>query len=101
MVQSYRNTRRGFYTDCYQDTTPVGSIVPNLKSGTNSYDHEFVNKGTNLHRLEDFAGNAYSGGDDPAYTHDGYLYCDGTEYAIKVIKTDLIPRFKTFFNKLL
>tara|TARA_A100001388_G_scaffold110324_1_gene81085 strand:+ start:833 stop:4795 length:3963 start_codon:yes stop_codon:yes gene_type:complete len=83
MVQSYRNTRRGFYTDCYQDTTPIGSIVSNLKSGANSYDHEFVNKGTNLHRLEDFAGNAYSGGDDPAYTHDGYLYCDGTEYAIK------------------
>ena len=44
MVQSYRNTRRGFYTDCYQDTTPIGSIVSNLKSGANSYDHEFVNK---------------------------------------------------------
>ena len=42
MVQSYRNTRKGFYTDCYQDTTPIGSIVPNLKSGENSYDHYFV-----------------------------------------------------------
>ena len=83
MVQSYRNTRRGFYTDCYQDTTPIGSVVSNLKSGANTYDHEFINKGTNLHKLEDFAGNAYSAGDDPAYTHDGYLYCDGTEHAIK------------------
>ena len=83
MVQSYRNNRKGFYTDCYQDTTPIGSIVPNLKSGANSYDHSFINKATNLHKLEDFTGNAYSAGDDPAYTHDGYLYCDGTEYAIK------------------
>tara|TARA_B100000579_G_scaffold132460_1_gene107041 strand:+ start:6668 stop:10621 length:3954 start_codon:yes stop_codon:yes gene_type:complete len=83
MVQSYRNTRRGFYTDCYQDTTPVGSIVSNFKSGANTYDHSFVNKATNLHKLEDFSGNAYSGGDDPAYTHDGYLYCDGSEYNIK------------------
>ena len=83
MVQSYRNTRKGFYTDCYQDTTPIGTIVPNLKSGANTYDHEFVNKSTNLHKLEDFAGNAYNSGDDPAYTHDGYLYCDGSEYNIK------------------
>ena len=83
MVQSYRNTRKGFYTDCYQDTTPIGTVVPNLKSGANTYDHELINKNTNPHRLEDFAGNAYSSGDDPAYTHDGYLYCDGTEYAIK------------------
>ena len=83
MVQSYRNNRKGFYTDCYQDTTPVGTIVSNLKSGANTYDHEFINKATNLHRLEDFAGNAYQNDDDPAYTHDGYLYCDGTEYQIK------------------
>ncbi len=83
MVQSYRNPRKGYYTDCYQDTTPVGTIVPNLKSGANTYDHDFINKATNLHRLEDFAGNAYLNGDDPAYTHDGYLYCDGTEYNIK------------------
>jgi len=83
MVQSYRNNRKGFYTDCYQDTTPVGTIVSNLKSGANTYDHEFINKATNLHRLEDFAGNAYQNDDDPAYTHDGYLYCDGTEYNIK------------------
>ena len=83
MVQSYRNTRKGFYTDCYQDTTPIGTIVSNLKSGANTYDHEFINKATNLHRLEDFPGNAYGSGDNPAYTHDGYLYCDGTEYDIK------------------
>jgi len=83
MVQSYRNTRKGYYTDCYQDTTPIGTVVPNLKTGANTYDHEFINKSTNTHRLEDFAGNAYNSGDDPAYTHDGYLYCDGTEYNIK------------------
>jgi len=83
MVQSYRNTRKGFYTDCYQDTTPIGSIISNLKSGANTYDHSFVNKSSNLHKLEDFNGNAYAFGDDPAYTHDGYLYCDGTEYDIK------------------
>ena len=83
MVQSYRNTRKGFYTDCYQDTTPIGSIVANLKSGANTYDHSFINKATNPHKLEDFNGSAYISGDDPAYTHDGYLYCDGTEYAIK------------------
>ena len=82
MVQSYRNTRRGFYTDCYQDTTPIGSIVANLKSGANSYDHSFINKATNLHKLEDFSGNAYASGDDPAYTHDGYLYCDGSLFNI-------------------
>ena len=83
MVQSYRNTRKGFYTDCYQDTTPIGSIVANLKSGANTYDHSFINKATNPHKLEDFSGSAYISGDNPAYTHDGYLYCDGTEYAIK------------------
>ena len=83
MVQSYRNTRRGYYTDCYQDTTPIGTVVPNLKAGANSYDHSFINKATNPHRLEDFSGNAYSAGDNPAYTHEGYLYCDGTEYNIK------------------
>ena len=83
MVQSYRNTRKGFYTDCYQDTTPIGSIVANLKSGANTYDHSFTNKSTNPHKLEDFNGNAYIAGDDPAYTHDGYLYCDGAEYDIK------------------
>ena len=30
----------------------------------------------------DTTGNAYQQGDDPAYTHDGYLYCDGSEYNI-------------------
>ena len=44
MVQSYRNTRKGFYTDCYQDTTPIGTIVSNLKSGANTYDHELLIK---------------------------------------------------------
>jgi len=82
MVQSYRNTRRGFYTDCYQDTTPVGSIVNNFKTGANSYDHSFVNKATNTNRHDDISGNAYLNGDDPSYTHDGYLYCDGSTYSI-------------------
>ena len=85
MVQSYRNTRKGYYTDCYQDTTPIGTVVPNLKAGANTYDHSFINKATNPHRLEDFAstGGAYNSGDDPAYTREGYLYCDGTEHNIK------------------
>ena len=41
-TQLYRNARQGFYTDLTVDTTPVGAIVPNLKTGTNSYDHNFV-----------------------------------------------------------
>ncbi len=84
MVQSYRNNRQGYYTDCQYDTTPIGALVPNLKSGANSYDHSFIPFGAaNTPRLTEFAGNAYNSGDDPAYTHEGYLYCDGTEYNIK------------------
>ena len=83
MVQSYRNPRKGYYTDCYQDTTPIGTVVSNLKAGANSYDHAFINKVTNPHRLDEIGGDAYILGDDPAYTHDGYLYCDGSEHNIK------------------
>ena len=83
MVQSYRNNRQGYYTDCQYDTTPIGALVPNLKSGANSYDHDFIPFGAaDTPRLTEFAGNAYNNGDDPAYTHEGYLYCDGTEYNI-------------------
>lgn len=80
--QKYRNTRKGFLTDCLHDTTPVGSIVPNFKAGENSYDHNFINNNLNSHKHGDTSGDAYVNGDDPAYTHDGYLYCDGTEYNI-------------------
>ena len=82
-TQLYRNTRQGFYTDLTVDTTPVGAIVPNLKTGTNSYDHNFVKFGaTTFPALTETTGNAYSVKDDPAYTHQGYLYCDGAEYNI-------------------
>ena len=42
MTQGYRNARKGYLTDLLVDTTPIGSIVPNLKAGQNSYDHSFV-----------------------------------------------------------
>ena len=83
MSQSYRNSRTGFLTDLLVDTTPIGAIVPNLKTGQNSYDHNFIKfNATNYPALTDIAGNAYQSGDNPAYTHDGYLYCDGSEYNI-------------------
>ena len=83
MTQSYRNSRTGFLTDILVDTTPIGAIVPNLKTGQNSYDHSFIKfNATNYPALTDTAGNAYQFGDDPAYTHEGYLYCDGSEYNI-------------------
>ena len=82
-TQLYRNARTGFYTDLTVDTTPVGAIVPNLKTGTNSYDHSFVKFGaTTFPNLTETTGNAYQVADDPAYTHDGYLYCNGEEYNI-------------------
>ena len=40
---AYRNARKGYLTDLLTDTTPIGSIVTNLKAGANSYDHSFVN----------------------------------------------------------
>jgi len=84
LSRNYKNARRGFLTDALVDTTPVGSIVPNLKTTQNSYDNNFVIDGTsNYPKLGDISGNAYLTGDDPAYTHDGYLYCDGSEYYIK------------------
>jgi len=82
--QIYRNARQGFYTDLTVDTTPVGAIVPNLKTGTNSWDHNFVKFGaTSYPGLTETTGNAYQVADDPAYTHDGYLYCNGDEYNIR------------------
>lgn len=83
MSQSYRNARQGFLTDMLVDTTPIGSIVPNLKSTANSFDHNYVKSGDiNYGNLSEKTGNAYITGDDPAYTHEGYLYCDGSEYQI-------------------
>ena len=83
MTQAYRNNRKGYLTDLLVDTTPIGSIVTNLKAGQNSYDHSFVKaSASNYPSLSESAGNAYIGGDNPAYTHEGYLYCDGTEYNI-------------------
>ena len=83
MTQGYRNARKGYLTDLLVDTTPIGSIVPNLKAGQNSYDHSFVKAtASGYPSLTEASGNAYLTGDDPAYTHEGYLYCDGTEYNI-------------------
>jgi len=82
MVQSYRNARQGFLTDMLVDTTPVGAIVPNLKSTQNSFDHHYRPAGGSFPKLSETSGNSYNTGDDPAYTHEGYLYCDGTEYNI-------------------
>ena len=80
---AYRNARKGYLTDLLTDTTPIGSVVTNLKAGQNSYDHSFVKAtSSNYPNLSEAAGNAYTTGDDPAYTHEGYLYCDGTEYSI-------------------
>ena len=81
--QLYRNARTGFYTDLTVDTTPVGAIVPNLKTGTNSLDHNFVKFGaTTFPALTETTGNAYAVKDNPAYTHEGYLYCNGDEFNI-------------------
>jgi len=83
MTQTYRNARTGYLTDILTDTTPIGAIVPNLKAGANSYDHSFIKAGAAAFpALSENTGNAYQAGDDPAYTHEGYLYCDGTEYNI-------------------
>ena len=83
MTQGYRNARKGYLTDLLTDTTPIGSIVSNLKAGQNSYDHSFVKAtASNYPSLTEAGGNAYLTGDDPAYTHEGYLYCDGKEYNI-------------------
>ena len=83
MAQSYRNARTGYLTDILVDTTPIGAIVPNLKTGQNSYDHNFVRDNANQYPgLKERTGNSYISGDDPAYTHEGYLYCDGSEYNI-------------------
>ena len=81
--QKYRNPRQGFYTDLYVDTTPVGSIVNNLKAGQNSFDHNYINASSNPHRHGETIGDAYQLGDDPAYTHEGYLYCNGDEHYIR------------------
>ena len=83
MTQAYRNNRKGYLTDLLIDTTPIGSVITNLKAGQNSYDHNFVKSTAGSYpNLSETAGNAYIGGDNPAYTHEGYLYCDGAEYNI-------------------
>mgnify|MGYP001210052921 CR=1 FL=1 len=82
--QKYRNPRQGYYTDLGVDTTPVGAIVYNLKSGQNTFDHSYINDLSRHDRLSEVTGTAYLGGvDDPAYTHEGYLYCNGVEHYIK------------------
>ena len=65
------------------DTTPVGAVVPNLKAGRNSKDHfEKPDVSATYPKLVETTGNAYLNNDDPAWTHDGYLYCDGSIHNI-------------------
>ena len=60
MAQSYRNARTGYLTDILVDTTPIGAIVPNLKTGQNSYDHSFVRDNANQYPgLNERTGNSY------------------------------------------
>ena len=81
--QTYRNNRKGFYTDFCVESTPIGAIVPSLKTEKNSYDHQYIKSGAAAYpALTERVGDAYANGDDPAYTHPGYLYCDGSEYNI-------------------
>ena len=81
--QKYRNPRQGYYTDLGVDTTPVGAIVYNLKAGQNTFDHSYINDVSRHDRLSEVTGTAYIGGvDDPAYTHEGYLYCNGDVHNI-------------------
>ena len=83
MSQGYRNARKGFFTDLLVDTTPIGAIVPNLKTGQNSFDNTYVRAGASDYpALSELQGDAYLNGDDPAYSHDGYLYCDGSVHNI-------------------
>ena len=93
--QTYRNPRQGFYTDLYVDTTPVGAIVNNLKTGQNSYDHKYINASSSPYRHTETLGNHYQTKDDPAYTHEGYLYCNGDEHYIR----DYPQLFSTIGNK--
>ena len=81
--QTYRNNRKGFYTDFCVESTPIGAIVPTFKVENNSYDHKYIKSAADPYPgLTEITGNAYQNGDDPAYTHPGYLYCDGSEYSI-------------------
>ena len=74
--QKYRNPRQGYYTDLGVDTTPIGAIVYNLKSGQNTFDHSYINDLSRHDRLNEVGGNAYLGGvDQPAKTQYKYLYC--------------------------
>ena len=60
MTQAYRNNRKGYLTDLLIDTTPIGSIVTNLKAGQNSYDHNFVKASAGSYpNLSENSGNAY------------------------------------------
>ena len=75
MPQGYRNIRTGFLTDMLVDTTPVGAVVPNLKAGRNTKDHfEKPDVSALFPSLAETTGDAYLNADDPAWTHEGYLY---------------------------
>ena len=81
--QTYRNNRKGFYTDFGVDSNPIGTIIATLPTRDNSFDHNYIKSNSSPYPAHtETAGNAYQNGNDPAYTHPGYLYCDGSEYNI-------------------
>ena len=58
--QSYRNTRKGYYTDYCVETTPIGAIVPTFKTEKNSYDHQFIKSSAAPYpAFTESSGNAY------------------------------------------
>ena len=96
MTQGYRNARTGYLTDMLVDTTPVGAVVPNLKAGRNSKDHfERPDVSATYPKLVETTGNAYLNADDPAWTHEGYLYCDGSIHNI----SDYVQLYEIIGNK--
>ena len=81
--QTYRNNRKGFYTDFGVDSNPIGTIIATLPTRDNSFDHNYIKSNSSSYPAHtETAGDAYQNGNDPAYTHPGYLYCDGSEYNI-------------------
>ena len=74
---SYRNTRPNFYTDKASDNTPLGAIVNTFKATTDVYDNQYTP--TNAYTVTTGNANTQT---NPDYQYPGYLYCDGTEYAI-------------------
>ena len=68
MPVSYRNRYSNYLQEHRNNYAPIGSIFP---VGVDSYSAP-----------EDRNGDG-SGGEDPEYGYNGYLYCDGSELKIR------------------